>query len=147
MVRRNDAQCPAKAHQTGLDLTVSPVPAPVSVAVAIPMSVTMVVVVIVLVLLALGAGFVLCRLHKVDRPAACIVFMAVLAPVFCMAGRHMHVDRRDRTRLLHDDDRLRIHHRRPSVADIDLAIHARRNFTANAHADIQVTGMGGTLNE
>lgn len=65
-------------------------------------------------------------LHEINRHAAGIIFVAMLAPFFCVAGRHVHVDGLGRDGNGLDDDRLRINDLRlREVADVDAAKYAR----------------------
>ncbi len=79
--------------------------------------------------------------HKIHWLIACGVARAVTAPVFCMARRHVEIDRRARQQhgRAMDDHRLRIDHRRwRPVADIDAAIDARRQFAADGRVDVSL---------
>ena len=67
-------------------------------------------------------------LYEIDWSAACIVFGAVLAPVFLMTRRYVHIDRlvdnADRRRM--DNDRSCVNELRlGSVSDVNVTIKAR----------------------
>src|SRR5690606_29390597 len=61
--------------------------------------------------------------HEVHRLAASLVAMAVLAPVLLVPRRHVEIDRAPDRRIARrrDDDRLRVDHGRPCIADDDAA--------------------------
>jgi hypothetical protein len=67
-------------------------------------------------------------MDEIDRPAAGVIFGAVLAPVFCLSGRNMQIER-----LLDNMDGSRpdyhglgVDHCRPgSIPDVNLAVKAR----------------------
>ncbi len=66
--------------------------------------------------------------NEIDGTAASVVFVAVLAPMFLMTGRHMHIDglidNADWRGLNHDW--LRVYDFRPgSVTDVNSAVETR----------------------
>jgi len=62
-------------------------------------------------------------LHKVDPLVARVVLASVLTPVFRMAWRHMHIDRRAVKRYPLDDNRLLVdNHWLRITADIEATI-------------------------
>jgi len=106
-----------------------PVSSPVVVAVAVVMpmivmivtAAVVVIVIVVVVVIAVVvmaviavsiaryiAWFVFLRSHKVHRPIAGVVFLAMLAPIFGVPRRHMQVNGRRCNPLRHNQHRLRI---------------------------------------
>ena len=77
-------------------------------------------------------------LDEIDRTAASIVLAAVLAPVLCVTGGHMHVDG-----LMNNTDRRRMNYDGSCVDDfgvgktpyVNTAVEARLGDT-DRHADI-----------
>jgi hypothetical protein len=53
--------------------------------------------------------------HEIDRPAASIIFAAVLAPFFLMTRRYMHVDR-----LINNAGRRGLNHNGPCINKLGL---------------------------
>jgi hypothetical protein len=79
------------------------------------------------------------RSHEVHGPIAGVVFMAVLAPISRVARRNVQIHWRRGSRLRLDQHRLRIDDRRRTiVADLYLAVHARRDLARQHDADVQV---------
>jgi hypothetical protein len=77
------------------------------------------------------------RSHEVHRPITGVVFMAVLAPIFCMIRRDVQIDGRRRCALRLDQHGLCIDDRRRTlVADIDLTIYARDDLTGQHDTDV-----------
>jgi hypothetical protein len=65
------------------------------------------------------------RFHEVHRPIASVVFLAVLAPIFCMTRRDVQIDGRRRYELRLDQHGLCVDESRWTlVADTDLTIYA-----------------------
>lgn len=83
--------------------------------------------------------------HEIDRLAAGIIFAAVLAPVFRMTRRHMHVDG-----LSYDVNRRGTNHdgscvnafRLRKISDVNASIKARLADT-DRHTDIGCLCRGG----
>jgi uncharacterized membrane protein YqjE len=93
----------------------------------------------VICIMALVFGLVFLRSHKVYRPIAGVVFTAVLAPISCVTRRNMKVQGRRRNRLRFDHHRLGVDDRRRTiVADLHLAVYARRHLARQHDADAQV---------
>jgi hypothetical protein len=83
--------------------------------------------------------FVFPRTDKIHRPIAGVVFLAMLAPILCVPGRHMQVHGRRWHSLRHDQRRLRVNERRRAfVAKLNLAVHARRDLARQNDVNIQV---------
>ena len=53
--------------------------------------------------------------NKIDRSAACIIFGAMLAPLFLMSGRHVHINR-----LINDTNRRCVNNDRSCVNEFGL---------------------------
>ena len=69
-------------------------------------------------------------LDEINRLVTGIIFVAMLGPFFCMAGRLAHVNRRWGDACRRDNHGLRINHRGiHTVADIDAAV--RRKYLAD----------------
>jgi len=96
------------------------------------MVVIAVVVAIAVMLMIAGyiAWFVFLRSHKIHRPIAGVVFLAMFAPIFGVSGRHMQVHGRRWISLRHNQHGLRINERRrPLAAQLNLTVNARRDLT------------------
>jgi hypothetical protein len=92
------------------------------------------------------ARLVFGRLYEEHPLVARVILVAILAPVLCMAGGHVQVDRRCAlgTRDLLDDHRLRVDHRRRrwAVREIHPAVYTGHNLAGDQHADIDIARMG-----
>jgi hypothetical protein len=79
------------------------------------------------------------RSHEVHGPIAGIVFMAVLAPISRVTRRNVQIYGRRRSCQRFDQHRLGIDDgRRTIVADLHLAVHARRDLARQHDAKVQV---------
>src|SRR5665647_3686091 len=109
----------------------------------IPVLVTTVIPAITMLLLVTGNIFAVVPsvLHKEDTLAACVVFSAVLAPMFGMARRNAQIDRRTIVRYTPlDYHRVTIDHLwRRKVTDVQLAIEAG---LADADRDANIGSKG-----
>jgi hypothetical protein len=106
----------------------------------IVVSIVLVIVSIMPVIAASVVRLVFCRSYEVHRPIAGVVLSAMLAPILCMARRHVQVDGRWRGCLRLDQHRLRIDHgRRRGVADLNLTIHTGRHLPRQHHIDAQIS--------
>ena len=86
--------------------------------------------------------------YEIYRSGTCIVFAAVLAPFFLMAGRNMHINWRGIhvSRFANNGHRLRIiHGGRGRVADVDSTVHAGCHLARNRYADIQIARISQCL--
>jgi len=90
----------------------------------------MVVVVVVVGIPGYIAWFVFPRSHKVHRPIAGVVFLAMLAPILGVSRRHMQVHGGRWNALRHNQHRLRINERRRRfVAKLNLTVYAGGDLT------------------
>lgn len=73
---------------------------------------------------------------EINRLTAGVVFVAMLAPMFGMAGRHPQINRRPTVRRTFDQDGLRINKCRPGeTANVDLTI---KTGLANADGNANI---------
>jgi hypothetical protein len=91
---------------------------------------------------------VLPGLHEIHLPVAGVIFVTMQPPRAGMLGGNVQVQRLGhynmRGRLL-DDDRIRIHQRRRrTAAEVDAAIHSRRNLAVNSHSNIHIGMSNGS---
>jgi len=106
----------------------------------IVVSIVPVIVSIMPVIAACVVRLVFCGSYEVHRPIAGVVLSAMLAPILCMARRHVQVDGRRRGCLRLDQHRLRIDHgRRRGVADLNLTIHTWRHLPRQHDIDAQIS--------
>ena len=102
-------------------------------------------VMLVVIIAADVSRFIFFRSNEIHRPIAGIVFPAVLAPIFCVARRHVQVNGRRRRCLRLDQHRLCIDERRGTfIADLNLTVDTRRDFTRQHQVNVQVARRTGT---
>jgi hypothetical protein len=91
-----------------------------------------------LLIVALVLRIVFLRSNEIHGPVAGIVFMTVHAPILCVSGRYMQINRRRRRCLRLDQHGLRVDDRRRTfVAEIHLTVQAGRHLARQHDVNIQ----------